>query len=249
MKPKSKILLSGLVLVAVLGAYVAFSHRPAMAPAKPNASTANSTPAANQPATDSFNKKQYSLTDPASLWVVVNKQRPLNPLDYAPADLVAVGNGQQLRADAAAAFAKLVAGAKAAGLTLSAQSGYRSYQTQMVAYNSEVQAYGKATADAESARPGYSEHQTGLAVDVGGGGCNVQDCFGTTPEGKWLAANAYKYGFIIRYPAGKQAITGYRAESWHVRYIGTALAAEMHRTNTLTLEEFFGLPPAPNYQN
>ena len=82
---------------------------------------------------------------------------------------------------------------------------------------------------------------------MGGGGCGVEDCFGNTAEGKWVAANAYKYGFIIRYTSGKQQITGYRAEPWHIRYIGTDLSTEMQQKGALTLEEFFGLPAAPNY--
>lgn len=188
--------------------------------------------------TVAFDKTRYSIDTPDSIWVVVNKNRPLNPLKYAPADLVAVGS-QKMRKAAASAFLKMAADAKTAGLTITPLSGYRSYETQVSVYNNEVKNYGQAVADTESAKPGTSEHQTGLALDVGGGGCGIENCFGNTAEGKWVAANAYKYGFIIRYPAGKQAITGYRYEPWHIRYIGIELAAEMHNKNILTLEEFF----------
>lgn len=193
------------------------------------------------PVAPSFNKSQFSLTDPTSIWVVVNKNRPLNPLTYAPSDLTSVGNGQLLRSEAATAFAYLSAGATASGLTIKALSGYRSYTTQQAVYGREVAQNGQAIADTESAKPGYSEHQTGFAIDVGGGGCGIEDCFGETAEGKWVAAHAYEYGFIVRYTAKKQAITGYRAEPWHIRYIGKVLALEMHNQNITTLEEFFNL--------
>jgi D-alanyl-D-alanine carboxypeptidase len=195
----------------------------------------------------SFDKNKYSHDDVTSIWVVVNKQRPLNPKTYAPTDLVSVGGGQQMRSEAANALKKLIAAAKTEGLTINPLSGYRSYNAQVSVYNNEVKQYGQAVADSESARPGTSEHQTGLAIDVGGGGCGIEDCFGATNEGKWLAVNAYKYGFIIRYTSEKQQITGYRAEPWHIRYIGTDLSTEMQKQGVTTLEEFFGLPAAPNY--
>lgn len=188
-----------------------------------------------------FDKKKYSTDDPGSIWVVVNKKRALNPTSYAPTDLVTVGNSQRIRKVAADALAALQAAAKTTGLTISALSGYRSYSTQVTVYNNEVKNYGQAVADSESAKPGHSEHQTGLAVDVGGGGCGIEDCFGNTAEGKWLALHAYEYGFIVRYTAAKQSVTGYRAEPWHIRYIGTELSNELHRQNITTLEEFFGL--------
>lgn len=194
-----------------------------------------------------FDKNKYSHDDVTSIWVVVNKQRPLNPKTYAPNDLVSVGGGQQMRQEAAGALKQLIAEAKAEGLTISPLSGYRSYSTQVSVYNNEVNTYGQAVADTESARPGTSEHQTGLAIDVGGGGCGIENCFGNTPAGKWVAANAYKYGFIVRYTTDKQQITGYRAEPWHIRYIGTELSNQMHTQGVTTLEEFFSLPAAPAY--
>lgn len=188
-----------------------------------------------------FDKTKYSLSDPKSIWVVVNKFRPLNPIDYAPTDLTSVGGGQLMRKEAAVALDQLIAGAAEQGLKISPLSGYRSYSVQVGVYNNEVKKNGRAVADSESAKPGYSEHQTGFAVDVGGGGCGIEDCFGNTKEGKWLAAHAYEYGFIVRYTAAKQSVTGYRAEPWHIRYIGTELSQEMHKEGITTLEEFFGL--------
>ena len=232
-----------LLVTAGLGAH-AFTQRhknnellknPVIATADKTAGTA----VTEKPA--EFDKTKYSLSDPASPWVVVNKTRPLTPLSYTPSDLTAVGNNQQLRGDAAAALASLIAAAKTEGLNIEALSGYRSYDKQVVVYNNEVKNYGQAVADTESARPGYSEHQTGWAVDVGGGGCGIEDCFGNTAEGKWVAAHAHEYGFIVRYTAAKQSITGYRAEPWHIRYIGTELSLQLHATGVATLEEFFNL--------
>jgi D-alanyl-D-alanine carboxypeptidase len=206
-----------------------------------------------------FSKQQYSTTDPASIWIVVNKQRPLAPKTYTPANLVVpniplraniTSNEKYVRADVAKALEKMVADAKAAGITLNLQSGYRSYNFQTTLYNSYVKSQGQTVADRQSARPGYSEHQTGLAADLGGTtqpGCNVEACYATTPEGIWLAANAYKYGFLVRYPADKEPVTGYLYEPWHIRYIGTALSTEMYNGGVETLEEFFGFDAAPRY--
>lgn len=180
--------------------------------------------------------------------MVVNKQHPLQPVSYAPADLVSVGNNQYLRAEAAAALNTMLTDAKAAGYTVTPDSGYRSYSTQVTTYNSEVAAYGQAVADSESARPGYSEHQTGLAIDFGSGSCNITDCFANTPGGKWVTANAYRYGFILRYPNDLTDVTGYRAEAWHFRYVGVPLAAEMRQEGVRTLEQFFGVPGGTTYR-
>lgn len=207
-----------------------------------------------------FNKRQYSLNDSKSLWLVVNKQRQLSPVDYAPVNLVVpniplrsniTDTEKYVRADTATALQKLVSDASDQGVHFNLQSGYRSYQFQVDLYNSYVKQQGKSAADSQSARPGYSEHQTGLAADLGGTSdpsCNVEDCFADTVEGKWLAVNAHTYGFIIRYPADKVSVTGYIYEPWHIRYIGTLLSNEMHKQGTQTLEEFFGLPAAPDYK-
>jgi zinc D-Ala-D-Ala carboxypeptidase len=189
----------------------------------------------------SFNKSKYSLTDPASIWVVVNKNRPLSPLTYAPGDLASIGGSQQLRKEAANAYAKLSAAAKAAGVPFSPLSSYRSYSYQTTLYDNYVKKDGQEKANMYSAKPGQSEHQTGLAADVGTGTCNLQICFGDTATGKWVAAHAYEHGFIVRYTAGKEAVTGYQAEPWHIRYVGTELANEMHSKKIVTLEEFFNV--------
>lgn len=233
-----------LVIVVAGGLLLRRHHQ---SPADKSA-VATTTQTAGRAAASSFDKSQHSTTDPASPWVVVNKQHPLQPLDYAPTDLTSVGNGQYLRAEAAVALQSMFAAAKNAGLTLTAGSGYRSYATQVTTYQSEVNAYGQAKADSESARPGYSEHQTGWAIDIAGGGCYIEDCFGNTAEGKWAAANAYKYGFILRYTAADVRVTGYRAEAWHFRYVGKTLSTEMHEEGIATPEQFFGISGGSTYQ-
>lgn len=207
----------------------------------------------------SFDKKQYSLTDPGSIWVIANKHNPLQPKTYAPDDLVTpdvplrLTNGDaemDLRKVAADALKEMFTAAKQDDLDLQISSAYRSYNYQVNLYNHYVNVQGKAVADSQSARPGYSEHQTGLAVDVEPTSrkCEVEACFGDTPEGKWVAANAHKFGFIIRYPKNMQSVTGYIYEPWHIRYVGKELAGEMHKQNITTLEQFFGLEAAPDYQ-
>ena len=163
----------------------------------------------------------YDIDSAASLQVVVNKHRPLNPPTYVPAQLVRV-QGERLRAEAADAYKQLAKAAKAAGVNIMPISGYRSYSQQASLYDSYVRQYGQATADTIAARPGYSEHQTGLAMDIGNasGICALQACFATTPAGKWAADHGWEYGFIIRYPAGAEATTGYTYEPWHLRYVG-----------------------------
>ena len=111
-------------------------------------------------------------------------------------------------------------------------SGYRSYYTQQYLYNSYVSTYGRESADTFSARPGHSEHQTGLAFDVG----SIDDYYGDTPAGIWLKENAHYYGFIIRYPKGKEHITGYKYEPWHIRYLGVDIATDIYNKG-VTLEE------------
>ncbi|WP_303790917.1 D-alanyl-D-alanine carboxypeptidase family protein [Ruminococcus flavefaciens] len=155
--------------------------------------------------------------------LIANKTYSL-PKDYNPGKILP---------DAQAAFNTMQADAKKAGLSLSICSGFRSYDYQNQLYNGYVARDGKAAADTYSARAGHSEHQTGLAMDIN----YASSAFTNTPEAKWLAANCYKYGFILRYPKGKENITGYQYESWHVRYLGKQLAKEVYDSG-LTLEEF-----------
>ncbi|TFB56766.1 M15 family metallopeptidase, partial [Cryobacterium tagatosivorans] len=223
---------------------------PVTAPAPPP----RPAPAAVPTAVPTFDRGARSTEDPASLWVVVNKARPLAPLDYTPADLVGVPVPHvyepRLRQEASVAAAAMFAGiTRELGLRLQSQSAYRGFAAQTRVYDQAVRAHGQAAADASIARPGSSEHQTGLALDISSlpSRCALSACFADTPHGRWLQANAWRYGFLLRYPADKVAVTGYEFEPWHFRYIGVELAAEMRRTRVTTLEEFFGLPAAPGY--
>lgn len=137
---------------------------------------------------------------------------------------------------ALAAFNQMKAAAANEGVSLWIVSGFRSYTTQSGLYSRYVSVYGQASADTFSARPGHSEHQIGLAFDLN----SINDNFGNTKEGIWLAQNCHKFGFIIRYPKGKQAITGYKYEPWHVRYLGTDVATKVFNSG-LCLEEYLGI--------
>ena len=137
---------------------------------------------------------------------------------------------------AQSAFNTMAADAAKQGINLYIVSGFRSYSSQASIYNNYVARDGKAAADRYSARPGHSEHQTGLAFDVN----SLSQSFENTAEGRWLAANCHKYGFIIRYPKGKESVTGYMYEPWHIRYLGTSTAAAVHNSG-LTLEEYLGI--------
>ncbi|BCJ88336.1 M15 family metallopeptidase [Effusibacillus dendaii] len=185
---------------------------------------------------------------PDDIAVLVNKQVKL-PDDYNPPDLVEPkipfiftekDDRRLMRKVAAEALEKLVADAKNEGIHLAGVSGYRSYQTQKTLFNYYISVQGQELARKYSAEPGHSEHETGLAMDLSDtkGTCAAEDCFANTPEAKWLADHAADYGFIIRYPKGKESITGYNYEPWHIRYVGTQLAKEL-TSKGLTLEEYY----------
>jgi zinc D-Ala-D-Ala carboxypeptidase len=241
-----------LALIAVAAIVVGYvTGLPASGPSSSTAAEETPTPrpapnALPAPASvDTFNRAANSIDDPNSIWVVVNKLRPMNPQDFEPPDLVEVPveytNEPLLRQQASdAVVAMFDAARNEAGLELASNSAYRSYSAQENVYEGD---------DLTTARPGFSEHQTGLTIDIGplSGECSLEECFGETPEGIWVRDNAYRFGFILRYPADKTPITGYTFEPWHFRYVGNDLANEMRETGVTTLEEFFGLPPAPDY--
>ena len=136
------------------------------------------------------------------------------------------------------AFKDMDADATAIGLNLWIQSGFRSYITQTNIYNRKVNNAGQVEADKVSARPGSSEHQTGLAFDLN----TIDEAFGKSKEGKWVNDNCYKYGFIIRYPDGKTDETGYIYESWHLRYVGTELSYKLYNDGDwISMEDYFGI--------
>lgn len=184
--------------------------------------------------------------------VVVRCGDPLAPLDKQhrlPADCIPHGltlvpgayssGGHQLTAETVEALVAMLDAAAAEGHVMVVVSGYRSYTQQEATYNWHVNTFGQAYADRVSARPGHSEHQLGTTADLSSAsvGFELTEAFGDTPEGQWLAENSWKYGFIISYPAGKEHVTGYAYEPWHLRYVGTDVAAEVQASG-LTLHEF-----------
>lgn len=197
--------------------------------------TSVTAPTLTQPTTGStagYTSKGYRIVQENGITyidgvMIVNKTYSI-PADYGPGDLTD---------ECWAAFRELQnAAANEQGLSIYVVSGYRSYSTQDGLYNRYVAEDGRAAADTYSARPGHSEHQTGLAIDVN----SLSYSFANTAEGQWLAANAHRFGFIIRYPENKQSVTGYMYEPWHIRYLGKTLAQKVYESG-LCLEEYFGI--------
>lgn len=199
---------------------------------------------------DNFNldpANPQEIKDINSLYVLANKANYF-PEDYVPQNLVVPdipfpfsGENEKkyLQKPAAQAITNLIKAAAQEGIAISGVSGYRSIARQKVIYKYNVDNYGQSHADQYSAKPRYSEHHTGLCMDVSSAsvGFDLVTRYGDTKEGKWLAENAHKYGFIIRYPKGKESITGYSYEPWHIRYLGVKLASYLYQ-NGLTYEEF-----------
>lgn len=188
----------------------------------------------------------YSLiretAEPDGLDVLVNKHYTL-PAAYAP-ELEALGKGYgsgSLRPEAAQAFRAMADGARADGISLRSVSAYRSYQAQKSTYNRYLRQYRQAVVDTFSARPGHSEHQTGLALDINVASTRAH--FENTPAFAWLKEHCAEYGFILRYDQGKEDITGYRFEPWHYRYVGVETAKAVMEQG-LCYEEYLALQPA-----
>lgn len=186
---------------------------------------------------DNEKYKNANITEnPGEMLVLVNKHNML-PISYVPAELKTVGNGQKMIPEAADSMIKLLDDAKDAGMEIIPQSGYRSYKLQSTIYE-ENKGNDPDEVDTYSARPGYSEHQTGLAMDINvpyGG--SLRDFVGTD-EAKWVAKNAHKYGFIVRYTEDNRNITGYMAEPWHVRYVGKEHAKKIKSEKIKSFEEY-----------
>ncbi len=238
---RKKLYILGFILIACLIAWLILRPEKATTPG-------------NSPTKTSFDTSKYSLSKPDSPWVVVNKRRSL-PRDYTPKDLRypdiklrSSSTELQLRDDAATALERMAVAAQKADVPLMLASGYRSFSLQESVYNRYVAQDGETAANRYSAKPGYSEHQTGLAADLSGtdGVCVIEDCFKDTKTSKWLAKNAHTYGYILRYEPSKEAIVGYTYEPWHFRYVGVPLATEIYQNKT-TMEQFFQLPAAPDY--
>ncbi|MGB4614146.1 MAG: M15 family metallopeptidase [Erysipelotrichaceae bacterium] len=181
-----------------------------------------------------------------SILILVNKKHDL-PSDYEPSDLVKPNvksnkSGLSLRQEAALAIEEMFNKALEDDITLVLGSSYRSYSYQSKLYNNYVAKDGEEKANKYSAKPGQSEHQTGLAADISdASGANyLKQSFKDTPEGIWLKDNAHNFGFILRYPEGKEEITGYMFEPWHFRYVGIEEATKIYNSN-LTFEEYYNI--------
>ena len=190
--------------------------------------------------------------------VVVNKLRALDPIDFAPPILTVMPSSDSLdnsrelvlAPSAANALVLMAEQMHAEGYgQLFVNSAYRTYDYQVELFESKTRQYGLAGALVRSAKAGHSEHQTGLAVDVSvpAQGCAIMTCFGETAGGKWVAANSWRFGFIVRYEEETTAITGYSYEPWHLRFVGEELATEYSENGIHTLEEFWSLPAAEFY--
>lgn len=196
-----------------------------------------------------------NLRDPSHVWFVVNKTTPMEPIDFAPSDWAApagvpVGNLAAVRTDIAPTVTAMSEASVAAGTgQIGMQNGYRGYSVQQRIHDDRVASLGKEAGERLAARPGYSEHQSGIAMDVFGctPGCSSSEQFGTTTTYAWVVEHSWEFGWIIRYEDGQTPVTGYDPEAWHLRYIGPELAAAYHAGGFRTLEEFFGLPAAPGY--
>lgn len=191
-------------------------------------------------------RQSLAEAEKRGLFILVNKENGLDA-DYEPDDLVEVkyfakdraAYGRKMRKEAAEAFNALAEAAMKEGYEIVVTTAYRSYDFQNSLYNSYVDSHGQEEADTFSARPGKSEHQTGLAADVSSPSVNyrLMRDYDKSPEGAWLGEHCKDFGFIIRFPKGKERITGYIYEPWHIRYVGEEAAKEMYEKN-LTLEEY-----------
>lgn len=193
-----------------------------------------------EPAFDDSHEKASGLTEVSGI-LLVNKNHPL-PADYAPAYTGGAGQSTNLQGEAQAAAQAFLAAANAQGNSMYILSGYRSYDVQANLFASYAAANGEELANTFSARAGQSEHQTGLAFDVGDAyhsGYNLQTSIDQFPGVQWMMKHCAEYGFILRYPEGKQNITGYQYEPWHFRYVGVEAAKDIMASG-LTLEEYLG---------
>lgn len=187
----------------------------------------------------------YSHTEKADLsknyTVLVNKyyhlEKDYKPEDLVPCALMYAYDNNQLREEAYEAFKRLFNAAQKEGYTIIINASYRSYEAQGKLYQNYKVSYGQKYADTVASRAGFSERQTGLSIDVSKVNSSLAK-FEETDEFKWMKENAYKFGFILRYPKGKEKITGYEYEPWHYRYVGIDIANEIHKLD-ITFDEYY----------
>lgn len=199
-----------------------------------------------EPTVDPETDARFTSTD--SVLIFANKTHKL-PDGYIPSDLVSLTvttayGDVQMKQEAAEAIANMFSAANADGVYPVVTTAYRSEEFQTELYNGYVERDGQEAADTYSSRPGYSDHQTGLAADISceANGYNLNQEFENTAEGQWLAQHAHEYGFVMRYPNGKEEVTGYTYEPWHFRYIGVEEATNLYNSDpNMTMEEYYGI--------
>lgn len=179
-----------------------------------------------------------------SPWFVVNKRH--GAARYVPKKLKEFEGGR-LEVRALDAYRPMAKAADKDGSGFWVASSYRSAERQKQVYEGYVARDGAEKADTYSARPGHSEHQTGLVIDIANGVCNLERCFAETAAGRWASKHAAEHGFVVRYTRGSDEVTGYRYEPWHLRYVGRWLATYLQDSDTATLEEAFDLDDAADY--
>lgn len=240
-----------MLLIACVGTYTLWqrsNYLRAMPQSSPSvAASVHKSATITLPGANPIVLADYDSSNPASLWVVVNKQRPISA-DYVPVDLTLppvltradkTQEEQSVRQVIVKPLYEMFAEAQKNGLSPMVSSGYRSATLQKAYFDGYVQQGGIDYARSFSALSGTSEHQTGLAVDISTSDkrCYLEaDCFISLLESQWLAQHAYQFGFILRYPNGKEGITGYHYEPWHYRYVGKDLADALFKSG-LTLDE------------
>ena len=239
-----------LALILGIGLFAAFTRKNSAASAEETPAAASPLPAETPEPSAEPSPDPSAFTDTESLLVVANKKHRL-PEGYIPPDLVTPNIRQtqacQMRREAAEWIAKMAEAAAEDGVNLSISSAYRGEDYQRSLYENYKAQYGMETADTISSRPGYSDHQTGLAADFVEGdgsfdGINFNQSFETTGSGEWLRNHAHEYGFIMRYPKDKQDITGYAYEPWHYRYVGTDAATKIWTAGEFeSFEEYYGV--------
>jgi D-alanyl-D-alanine carboxypeptidase len=205
-----------------------------------------------------FNSHQYSLSEPSSIWVIFNKQRPIENKNYIPPGLVSpkvlISTQSEygallLQHSVSNALTDMFNEASKEKISLALIGGYHSLMYQTSIYTGQLFSKADPSKYSNVFKPGYDETQAGLSAAIGAknNSCNKETCFASTHEGIWLYKNAYKYGFIVRYPNNHQSSTGIEYEPWLYRYVGNQLAAKLYN-NKQSMEEFFSLPSAVNYK-
>lgn len=180
-------------------------------------------------------------SDPSKIDVVINKKHCISPIDFVPGDIVYY-QGYPVSNKIYANLVAMLSAAQADGEVIGLTSAYRSYDGQAATYNKWVAVNGStAAADTVSARPGYSEHQSGFAVDLDADNVCSLECFANSSQYVWMKENAANFGFVERYKSGYESITGYSAEAWHWRYVGPTVAKDMKSKGIHTLEQYWDI--------